>query len=105
MKKTFVFLIVCIVALLLSLLLLKDYFNLNFWIENFQNLKIYVDNHFFQASLIFVFIHFLMALLPIPWLSTLSIIGCFFPSVFWFVILMHKDFQQKSTGGFSLVSF
>ena len=78
MKKTFVFLIVCTAALLLSLLLLKDYFNLNFWIENFQNLKIYVDNHFFQASLIFVFIHFLMALLPIPWLSTLSIIGGLF---------------------------
>ncbi len=78
MKKTVVFLVICAIALLLSFLLLRDYFNLKFWIENFQNLKLFVDNHFLEASLIFLLIHFLMALLPIPWLSTLSIIGGLF---------------------------
>lgn len=75
MKKTVVFIILCLVVLVLSVLLLRDYFNLNFWVTNFQVLKTYVSNHFFEASVVFLLAHLVMAVLPIPWLSTLSIIG------------------------------
>ena len=75
MKKILIFISLCLLILGLSTLFLKQYLTINFWINSLNTTREFIDSNFALASCYFLLVHFFMAALPIPWLSTLSMIG------------------------------
>ncbi len=75
MKKMFIFIVFVLLIMLLSFFYLKEYLNIDFWISTLNESREFISKNFISSSIIFLFIHFVLAALPVPWISSLSMIG------------------------------
>lgn len=75
MKKILIFIIIVMLILGLSSLYLKEYLSIEFWMNGLSTWRIFIGENFKLASFVFLTAHFFIAALPVPWVSTLSMIG------------------------------
>lgn len=75
MKKIALFIIIVVLILGLSSFYLKEYLSIEYWASGVGEWRRTIDENFKLASVAFLLAHFLIAALPIPWVSTLSMIG------------------------------
>lgn len=75
MKKIIIFTLIVAIVLTLSVFYLKSYLTVEFWLNRLNYFHSFIENNYRMASFYFLLAHFLVAAFPIPWVSSLSMIG------------------------------